>query len=118
MKYDLIFYDETCPLCICCVNFIAKRDKKNQFRFAPLTSEKAQKLTHTRENTLIFLERNQKEKIRSKAALRILYLLGYPWKLLGFLYHLPSWLIDPPYRLIARLRKRGDVSIDSDQFLT
>ncbi len=89
-----IYYDDQCSFCIMCVNFVRKNASQNLFEYQPLP-EKG--------NTLILVE-GEKRWNRSQAVFRILDLIGGKWKWISWMYHLPSWLIDPPYRLIAYLR--------------
>src|SRR5690242_7863712 len=111
----LILFDDTCALCWRSVNRILAWDKKKIFYFAPLSDEIAPLVLKKRfrrlknANTLILVE-NYKAPvtriwIRSRAVLRILWLLG-GWKsLVGWLSFLPSGLgLDVVYMWVARRR--------------
>lgn len=112
MKH-LIFYDGTCGLCNLVVQLVLKADKKELFAFAPLQGKTAEKeiggRSYFREaNSVILIENyqtpNQRASLYSQAVLRICWLLGGCWVLLGSLSFLPPFLFDWIYRLIARYR--------------
>lgn len=128
MNYKIIFYDGDCPLCNRAVRFILREDRQKQFHFAPLNGQTAEKelkdlrLKHPSLDTLVLLEKGKKW-IEGKAALRILWLIGGKWALIGWLSFLPSPLFDFFYRIIARNRYKlfsGFKPIDTnvkDRFL-
>lgn len=108
---NYILYDGTCPACQKSVAFIKAMDKKKLFTFIPLQDAKAKELCEGRKellsmNSVILYESKQKIWIRAKAIFRIFWLLGGLKKAIGWLYILPSWIIDPFYRLFARFRHR------------
>ena len=110
MKH-LVFYDGSCGLCDRVVNFILWADKEEQFAFAPLQGVTAKKLVPEYTNqldTLVLIEDYQstdrKTYTLSKAAFRILWLLGGWWTFIGWKNFLPSWMFDWGYRLVARNR--------------
>jgi len=110
MKH-LIFYDDQCPFCQTCVNYVQKIDKEGVFEYDSLTSPRAKKLLEGKDaphNTLILLEGYKKGTprlwIRSKGAFRILWLIGKWRKIIGVLCFLPGVVIDPFYRLVAHFR--------------
>lgn len=113
MKH-LIFFDDTCLFCQRCVGYIKRIDRRSQFEYTSLTGKRAGdilvgKYTHLQKlNTLILVENFKETRprfwIRSKGVFRILWLIGSWHKLLGVLCFLPSFLIDPLYRLVARYR--------------
>ena len=110
----LVFYDGNCGLCDHVVQFLLKADKQNQFVFAPLIGDTAtaylQKLPPEMryEDSLILVENyqtpNPQITILGKGALRIAWLLGGPWMLIGWLSFLPGILFDWAYRLVALFR--------------
>ena len=110
----VIFYDGECPLCHRAVRFVLAADRKKQFYFAPLKGETAKKelselrLENPDLDTLVLLQNYQsgdkKIEIEGRGALRILWLLGGKYALVGWLSFLPSVLFDAVYRLIARYR--------------
>ncbi|MDP1879885.1 MAG: DUF393 domain-containing protein [Parachlamydiaceae bacterium] len=131
----LVLYDDTCGFCDRSVQFLLKEDHKHQFVFAPLRGETASKVLKNQNNeikqvdSLILVENYQSNEpqiyILSKSVLRILWLLGSYWILLGWLSFLPSFLFDWSYRLFAKHRHRffsNDVCViprpeDKERFL-
>lgn len=113
----LIFYDPHCQFCCTWVDILLRLDKQKIFRFAALdgkTSAHVLKEHLRKMNTLVLIENFQKKEyywIRAKAVFRIFFLLGGYWKCLGMLSYLPSYLIDPFYRLIALLRNRSHTQL-------
>ncbi len=106
MSRHLIFYDGDCALCNRAVHFLTKRDKKRLFEYISLQSPQAHELlTPPIElDTLILLENKTTELRYGKGALRILWHLGGPWRLLGVFSFLPAAPANLFYRLIARHR--------------
>jgi predicted DCC family thiol-disulfide oxidoreductase YuxK len=115
-KKSLLFYDGSCGLCDQCVQFILKRDKNKKFLFAPLQGEAAKSallsLSAEEKNidSMVFIEDylsgDQKIYLQGKAVLRILWLLGGFWKILGVMHFLPACLYNWMYRLVAKNRYR------------
>lgn len=112
----LVFYDGECGLCDHFVQFLLKRDHRKQFLFAPLQGEAARNfLKEVPEevrsaDSVLLIENYQTEKkqlyIYGKAAFRILWLLGGPWKLIGWKNFLPAILYDWGYWIVAKNRKK------------
>jgi len=106
----LIFYDDACGLCHRSINWIANHDRHHRFRFAPLKGETADKhligsLSHLRkENSLVLFENTDSIWLRGRAVMRIIWLLGGAWRLIGWLYKMP--FINVFYRIVARHRYR------------
>ena len=111
----LVFYDGDCGLCDRMVQFVIKHDKKESFVFAPLQgSTAASYLTDLPPemrftDSLILIENYRtfpRVYMLGKGALRILWLLGFPWMILGLLSFLPGWMFDWLYELVAANRHR------------
>ena len=112
----LVFYDGNCGLCDCIVQFLIRNDRRKLFVFAPLQGETASRyLTRLPAeirftDSLILIENYRspypKVSILARGALRIAWLLGWPWFLIGWLSFLPSCLFNWAYRLIAENRLR------------
>ena len=103
----IVIFDGECNLCSNSINFIIKRDKVGYFKFLSLQSERAKeilkgKLTEVPDSVILFEE--GQIHIRSRAALIISSKLTWPWKIVSWLRILPSFLLDPFYKLIARNR--------------
>lgn len=112
----LVFYDGSCGLCDRIVGLLLDADRGGLFAFAPLSGSTAKKnlppgySENKNPDSLIFIENFQTPRpqiyIKAKAALRIAWLLGGPWKLAGCLFFIPAFFSDPVYNLIARNRRR------------
>lgn len=94
----IVFYDDSCSMCQRAVAIAKKADRKKICQFKPLPPGDA--------DTLILLEGGKKKWLYGKAVFRLLWLLGGKWALIGWLYILPSRLIDPLYRFVAKRRVR------------
>ncbi|MCM8526878.1 MAG: DCC1-like thiol-disulfide oxidoreductase family protein [Lentisphaeraceae bacterium] len=104
----IVIFDGQCNLCSSSVKFIIERDKKAYFKFLPLQSEQAKKLLENKntEQNLdsVVLVENDEVFIRSRAALKISAKLTWPWRIVSWLRIIPSFLIDPLYKLVAKSR--------------
>lgn len=109
----IVFYDGNCGLCDRVVRFVLKEDKKHHFVFAPLQGETASRYLRSLPpelrftDSLILIENFRtapRVSILAKAALRIAWLLGWPWMTIGMLSIFPGWMFDWIYRLIAAKR--------------
>lgn len=116
MANHLVFYDGECGFCDQMVQFLLNVDHQKLFLFAPLKGKTAFRVlkglspSDRKEDTLVLVENyresNEKISILGKGALRILWLLGGAWRLLGWISFLPSFLYNWAYRLFARYRHR------------
>lgn len=131
----LVFYDGHCGLCDRVVQILLQIDKNKIFVFAPLQGKTAEEIlkgltSEQREiDSLILVENYLSTERRfflmGRAALRICWLLGDAWILIGWACFLPSFLFDACYRFVARHRHyffRNDVCRlpspgDQDRFL-
>ena len=107
-KALILFYDGQCNLCHRVVRFVAKRDKKLLFAFAPLQGETAavqlsKELINS--NTVVLLDGEQ-VYIKSSAVFEVLKKMGFPYSLTAVLGILPQKLCDWGYGLIAQNRYR------------
>lgn len=110
MKH-LVFYDGKCGLCDGVVQFLLRVDSKERFVFAPLGGRHAKRLIGEESSSIALVEDFEEEGkhpplFAGKAALRILWLLGGPWRLVGWVYFLPRLFYEWAYRFIARHRYR------------
>lgn len=111
----LVFYDGNCGLCDRIVQFLLQEDRQKLFIFAPLQGVTAsQYLKHLppeiRFNDSLILIENYRSSfprvsILAKGALRIAWLLRWPWLMVGWLSFFPGWMFDWIYRLIASNRE-------------
>ena len=106
----LIVFDGICNLCNASVQLVIKNDKKNIFLFAPLQGQTAKDIisnynidTSKVDSILLYIP----EKglfLKSTAALKIAYSLGFAWNLLSFFIIIPVFIRDWIYDLIAKNR--------------
>lgn len=112
MKTYILFFDGICNLCNSSVQFIIKKDKKNQFKFASLQSNLGQNFLMERNlplnklDSLILYEPETAYYTKSTAVLKIAAILGFPYNLLYIFMIFPKFLRDPVYSFIAKNRYR------------
>jgi predicted DCC family thiol-disulfide oxidoreductase YuxK len=112
MKEHIIFFDDQCSFCNQCVLLALKLDKRKRFFFSSLRGQTASRLlteSYLKENSLVLLENRGKNKnkiwMRGKAVLRIVWLLGGSWRLLGWVVFVPFGA-DILYRIVAMRRHK------------
>jgi predicted DCC family thiol-disulfide oxidoreductase YuxK len=122
---NLVLYDGLCGLCDRTVQWLLQHDRRGALVFAPLQGETARPyLDVTKQtgspdgfDTIVFVERDQRGTdrvhVRSRAAFRILRLVGAPWSWLAVFSLLPAFLTDAGYRFIARRRLRWFGQLDA-----
>lgn len=107
-EHPVLYFDGVCGLCSRAVDFVMRHDPRGIFRFAPLQGETA--AAHldpadTANLNSMVLKTHQGTFRRSAALVRILWLLGSTWWLLGWmLWIVPVPLRDLGYQFIARVR--------------
>jgi predicted DCC family thiol-disulfide oxidoreductase YuxK len=105
----IILFDGVCNLCSSSVQFILKRDKKNQFLFGSLQGKAGQgylKKFNLPEDTFnsFMLVEGDKLYTRSSGALRMLKYLGNGWQIFYALIIIPKFIRDSMYNFIAKNR--------------
>ena len=107
----LIVYDGYCVLCNRSVAFLQARQRPGSLAYAAQHSAQGQAaleacgLSAPQVEMLVFYEQGRCN-LRSRAALRALRYLRFPWPLLYVLILIPPFLRDPVYNLIAHNRYR------------
>ena len=107
----IVLFDGVCNFCNGTVNFIIRRDRKDNFRFAALQSEIGQKLLRQYDlnapgiDSVVLIE-NGKAFTHSTAALKIARHLGGAWQIFSVFQFVPRPARDFFYRLFARNRYR------------
>lgn len=106
----IVFFDGVCAFCQKSIDFVMRHDSAGRFQFAPLQGETAAKLLTASDreqlSSLVMLWRGNAYR-RSAAAVRVLWVLGGVWRVLGILLWLiPRPLRDGGYRLVAAWRYR------------
>jgi predicted DCC family thiol-disulfide oxidoreductase YuxK len=105
----IVLFDGVCNLCNNSVQFILKRDKKNQFLFGSLQGITGQgylrkfNLPANTFNSFMLVEDDTLYS-RSAAALRMLKHLGGGWSLLYAFIIIPKFIRDAIYNLVAKNR--------------
>lgn len=119
---NIIFFDGCCAMCHWAIKWVASRDTKNSFYFAPLqgvtAAEKLKGLSLP--DSIVYLE-DDAIYVFSKACFKIAWKLGGPWALVGWLGFLPNWMLFPAnlvYRLVAKTRSTScDITLSGVRFL-
>ena len=108
----IILFDGVCNLCNRSVQFITKRDKNDEFRFATLQGEIGQQLINKRNidtskvDSIILIEPGVAYYVKSTAALKIGRSFGGFWKMVYVLILIPRQLRDIVYDSVAKYRYR------------
>lgn len=107
----LVLFDGDCGFCTASVRWIARRDRRGVFCFAPLRSRAArQALEGARAEAPVpdslVIVRDGAVLVRSDATIAIARMLGLPWSLAAAALLIPRALRDGAYSWIARRRHR------------
>lgn len=106
----IILFDGVCNLCNASVNFILKRDKRQQFQFVALQSEEGIELIEKhqipKETDSVVLIKNQNVFTESDAGIEISRLLPSPWNWAVVFKIIPKKWRDSIYRWVAKNRYR------------
>lgn len=106
---SILLFDGWCSLCNASVDFVLKRDPKQQFCVGAMQQPEGQRLLlqvglpADYLATLVLVE-NDSVYLGSTAALRVAKKLTGAWPLLYPLIVVPTWLRDPIYQWISRHR--------------
>jgi predicted DCC family thiol-disulfide oxidoreductase YuxK len=108
-QHSIILFDGVCNLCNRAVQFVIKRDNKNQFLFASLQSEEGKQILkensfQTKKMDSFFLVENGKVYDRSTAALKVLKKLNGIWSFFYVFVLVPKFIRDSVYNFIAKNR--------------
>lgn len=107
----VVLYDGVCGLCHRAVRWLAAKDRDRALRFAPLQGETAARLRAAHPeipaglDTVVLVD-VEGVHLRSKAFLHGARYLAPPWRWASWLRWLPAFVLDPAYRLVARVRYR------------
>ena len=108
---SIVFFDGVCNLCNASIDFIIKRDLKNQFLVGALQEDYSKsilsryKIKEDYLDSVVLLE-NGEIFYKSTAALKITRKLSGLWPVLYTLIILPTWIRDPVYDFIGKNRYR------------
>lgn len=102
-----IFFDGKFPFCKRVADHLKKLDTKRQYHFSSLDGKIAKNLFSgnygflRRKKSIVLLEGNR-VFVKANAVLRLYWLLGKgPQKILGSLYVIPGFLLNPFYHLLS-----------------
>jgi predicted DCC family thiol-disulfide oxidoreductase YuxK len=107
----IVLFDGVCNLCSSSVQFILKRDKKEQFLFGSLQGNYGQEvlkkygMPQNEFNSFMLLE-GDRLYTKSSGALRMLRHLGGAWSLVYAFIILPKFIRDAVYNFAATNRYR------------
>jgi predicted DCC family thiol-disulfide oxidoreductase YuxK len=108
-KQSIILFDGVCNLCNSSINFVIKRDKKDEFRFTALQEEPGISLLkrhhiNTKDTDSIILIENDTVYVKSSAALRVSRKLSGAWPLMYGFIIVPTFIRNGVYDYIAKNR--------------
>jgi len=107
---NIILFDGICNLCNRSIDFILKRDKKNQFYYVSLQSDEGKKIVIwykiPRKTDSVILIKKGEVFTESDAAIEVGRLLSFPWNCVVILKVIPRVCRDWVYQWIARNRYR------------
>ena len=107
----IILFDGECTMCNNYILFVAKHDSDDNFRFLSIQNKKVNELKKihsicTENISSIYIIDNNEIKSKSRAVLKIVSMLKFPYNLLTVLYIIPNFLRDIIYDLVAKNRYR------------
>lgn len=112
MKH-LIFFDGECGFCQCSIQAILQLDQAEIFAFAPLQGMTAKRLLGQQHATIapdsfVLMENYESENaeifLYGQGFLRIFWLLGGAWTLVGYGHFIPGFFYNWMYHLVAKSR--------------
>ena len=107
----IVVYDAHCLLCSGSIQFLLRHDRQGVLRFASMQGKTGRQLLARAGvnpddvNTVLFVRDGYTWR-ESAAVLRVLHVLGWPWRLAWVGWLIPAPLRDALYRCIARNRYR------------
>ncbi len=110
-NHPIVLFDGVCNLCDGFVQFVMKRDRTGEFRFAPLQSETGRILLghfNLDENVIdsVILIENGAAYNKSTAGLRTMRRIGGVWGLAYVFIIVPKFIRNSVYDFIAKNRYR------------
>lgn len=106
----LVLFDGVCNLCNATVVYIIERDKKDEFRFAPLQSKIGQQVIDkynidtSKIDSILLYSNDAGLSYRSTAALKIANGLGFPQNLMTVFFIIPPFIRNWVYDYVAKNR--------------
>ncbi|HMM65701.1 MAG TPA: thiol-disulfide oxidoreductase DCC family protein [Dokdonella sp.] len=107
----IVVFDAHCLLCSRSVQFLLRRDHRQQLRFATVQSPAGRELLckagiDAIDPESFVLVGSDRTWTESAAVLRVAHALGWPWRLAWLAWLVPAPLRDALYRVVARHRYR------------
>lgn len=105
----IVVFDAQCLLCSRWVKFLLKRDRRALLRFASIQGRAGRTLLAQAGlrpdglQTLLLVDGHRSWQ-HTGAILRVLHVLGWPWRAAWLVWPIPAPLRDAIYRLVARNR--------------
>ena len=107
MKTTIVLYDGDCQFCNKWICFVKSKLQKNEVSFLPFNSSKAMNILSdykiTNQDSVVYIK-DDVVYLKSRAVLKILRQLKFPYNLLSFLIILPAFLLDLCYDFAAKRR--------------
>lgn len=110
MNSKIVVFDGVCVLCSRWMQFVFRRDRDKQFRFAAMQSERGRQLMlqhgmNPEDPMSLLLLEGERAYTDTEAIIRVLRSLGGAWKMRSFAIRIvPRFVRDPLYRRVARHR--------------
>lgn len=107
----IIVFDAQCLLCNGWVQFLLRHDRRQVFRFASIQGQTGKTFLNAAGlqveglQTLLLVD-GDRVFTHTAAILRVLHVLGWPWRLAWVFWLVPAPLRDAAYRWLARNRYR------------
>lgn len=107
----IVVFDSQCLLCNGWVRFLLRHDRQAVIRFASIQGAAGRRLLADAGlevdglQTLLLVDGKGNWQ-HTAAIIRVLHVLGWPWRLAWLAWLVPSFVRDPLYRLVARNRYR------------
>lgn len=107
----IILFDAECVLCSANARFVLAHDRRGRFRLASMQGPVGAALFRRHgidpddPSTMLVVE-GERVRTDSDAVLSIYEGLGLPWRAIGMLRIVPTFIRDPAYRWVARNRYR------------
>ncbi|TBN06441.1 DUF393 domain-containing protein [Hyunsoonleella flava] len=107
---QLILFDGICNLCNSSVQYVIKRDKKNQFMFAALQSDVGKNIINhfnidtSKVDSIVLYTPEKGITTKSTAALKVASKLGFPTNILSVFLIIPPFISNWVYDFVAKNR--------------
>ena len=112
MNETIVFYDQSCPLCIGVTGWLGKLDTKEQFKLEPYQQSEVLKMypqiLPADCEKQIYIISDKGQVMRGADAMFEIWLKTKHWSsYLAYIFRLPPfiWFARPLYRLVAKYRK-------------